>query len=114
MPVHRDAAGAIVDQREHLRIIDAELWTAVQERLAAVRRFYTRTADGKPKGRSLPTGRSRYLFSSLLCCAGCGGKMVISGGSRELTIAARVTRNAASARTAYPSASVVVLASSTS
>lgn len=34
MPVHRDAAGAIVDQREHLRIISTELWTAVQERLS--------------------------------------------------------------------------------
>jgi uncharacterized protein YodC (DUF2158 family) len=37
--------------------------------------------QSKPKGRSVPGRATPYLFSSLLFCAVCGGKMVISGGS---------------------------------
>jgi site-specific DNA recombinase len=77
------AAKPIVSQRPHLRIIDAETWEAVQERLRAVSAHYTRTKDGKPKGRSLPGRPTPYLFSSLLVCGVCGGKMVVSGGSTK-------------------------------
>ena len=70
-----------VFDRPHLRIVDADTWTAVQARLAAVAAHYTRSADGKKKGRSVPGRATSYLFSSLLHCAACGGKMVISGGS---------------------------------
>jgi DNA invertase Pin-like site-specific DNA recombinase len=78
----RPTAGANpqVFDRPHLRIIDHETWTAVQGRLAAVAAHYTRSPDGRPKGRSLPGRATSYLFSSLLHCAACGGKMVISGG----------------------------------
>lgn len=70
-----------VFDRPHLRIVDAATWTAVQARLAAVATHYTRSADGHAKGRSVPGRSTTYLFSSLLHCAVCGGKMVISGGS---------------------------------
>lgn len=70
-----------VFDRPHLRIVDADTWRAVQARLAAVAAHYTRSADGGPKGRSVPGRSTTYLFSSLLHCAVCGGKMVISGGS---------------------------------
>jgi DNA invertase Pin-like site-specific DNA recombinase len=83
VPVRRNDPQAILEERPHLRIVDAATWQAVQERLAAVRRFYTRTADGKPKGRAVPNRQTRYLFSSLLCCGVCGGKMIISGGSTD-------------------------------
>ena len=64
-----------------LRIVDEETWAAVQSRLRAVSAFYTKSSDGKPKGRAVPGRASKYLFSSLLYCDACGGKMVISGGS---------------------------------
>jgi len=83
LPFRRDRQREIVDKRPHLRIIDEPTWTAVQQRLQAVRRFYTRTETGKPKGMAVPGRRTVYLFSSLLCCGVCGGKMVISGGSND-------------------------------
>src|SRR5262249_46345849 len=76
VPVRRDTQQAIVDARPHLRIIDEETWTATHERLKQVRNFYTRTADGKPKGRAVPARATPYLFSSLLVCGVCGSKMV--------------------------------------
>jgi site-specific DNA recombinase len=79
----RPTAGANprVFSRAHLRIVTQDVWTAVQERLAAVAAHYTRSKDGKPKGRSVPASGKAYLFSSLLHCGTCGGKIVISGGS---------------------------------
>jgi site-specific DNA recombinase len=84
VPVRRKDPRALVDDRPALRIIDNDLWVAVQERLSAVRRFYTQTADGKPKGRALPGRTSPYLFSSLLQCGVCGSKMIVSGGSNDV------------------------------
>lgn len=79
----RAASEVLTQQRPHLAIIDDETWTAVQERLRAVSAHYTRTEDGKPKGRSIAGRATPYLFSGLLHCAECGGKMVISGGSSK-------------------------------
>lgn len=76
-----EGANPHVFDRPHLRIVDVDTWNAVQARLAAVSANYTRSADGKPKGRAVPGRASSYVFSSLLHCAVCGGKMVISGGS---------------------------------
>lgn len=78
---YRKGASPRFFDRPHLRIVDAETWTAVQARLAAVAAHYKRSADSRPKGRSVPGRATTYLFSSLLHCAVCGGKMVISGGS---------------------------------
>ncbi len=83
VPMRRDHQKEMIDERLHLRIIDDDTWTATRERLEQVHRFYTRTNDGKPKGRALPARANPYLFSSLLCCGVCGGKMVISGGSKD-------------------------------
>jgi site-specific DNA recombinase len=83
VPVRHDSPEAIVSERPELRIVDQELWEATRERLKSVHRFYTRSADGSPKGRAIPGARSAYLFSSLLCCGVCGGKMTIGGGSKD-------------------------------
>jgi len=83
VPVRHDSPEAIVSERPELRIVDQELWEATQERLKSVHRFYTRSADGSPKGRAIPGARSAYPFSSLLCCGVCGGKMSIGGGSKD-------------------------------
>ncbi|HKO49462.1 MAG TPA: recombinase family protein [Polyangiaceae bacterium] len=99
VPVRRDDPQAIVDDRQHLRLVDANTWHAVQERLAQVRRFYTRTEEGKPKGRAVPSRHSRYLFSSPLSCGVCGGKMIISGGSKMCTTDAKRTPSAVCAPT---------------
>lgn len=63
------------------RIIDPDTWEGVQERLRAVHAHYTKTIDGKAKGRSIAGRATPYLFSGLLHCARCGSKMVVSGGS---------------------------------
>ena len=83
VPVRRNDVNAIVRERPHLRIIESDLWHEVQERLERVRLFYTRTKDGQPKGRAVPSRSTPYIFSSLLCCGVCGSKMVISGGSKD-------------------------------
>lgn len=83
VPTRRGEHQAIVSERPQLRIIDADTWQAVQQRLEEVHRFYTRTSAGKPKGRALPGKQTPYLFSSLLVCGVCGGKMIIGGGSTE-------------------------------
>jgi hypothetical protein len=80
-PSPRAEAQVIAQERPHLRIIDPATWKAVQARLRAISAHYTKTKDGKPKGRSIPGRATPYLFSSLLYCAACGGKMVICGGS---------------------------------
>lgn len=63
------------------RIIDDALWNAVQKRLAEVRAFYTKTKDGKSKGRAARPGRATtHLLSGVLHCT-CGASMVLVGGS---------------------------------
>jgi site-specific DNA recombinase len=69
--------------RPQLRIIDQELWDDVQARIVAVRAFYTRTSEGKPKGTGLAGKRTTYPTSGLLHCAECGAPMTIYGGSSQ-------------------------------
>lgn len=78
-PARRRDEEVMKDERPHLRIVDADTWLAVQERLEAVRRAYNRKNAGP--GRTIPNRRSSYLFSSLLYCGVCGSKMIICGGS---------------------------------
>lgn len=80
-PRLRPEAEVMRQQREHLRIIPDEVWQAVQTRLHEVRTHYTKTADGRPKGRSAPGGSTPHLLSGLLICDRCGGVMVITGGN---------------------------------
>lgn len=79
-PRKRPAEELIKKEHPELRIIDADTWTEVQTRLRAVREFYTKKADGTPKGRALPGRASAYPLSSLLMCGQCGKPMVIYGG----------------------------------
>lgn len=85
-------ANPIVFERPHLRIVPQELWSGVQARLTAVAAHYTTTKDGKPKGRSVPGRATNYLFSSLLHCGVCGGKMVVSGSSTRYRCEGRSKR----------------------
>lgn len=78
-PKVRDATEVPPEQnRPHLRIIDDELWTAVQGRLAAVRQHYVK--DGIKKGGSIPGKNTSYLLSGMLLCE-CGALMFINGGN---------------------------------
>lgn len=80
-PTPRPAEQVFSEEFAERRIIDPDTWDAVQSRLLAVRTHFSRTKDGKPKGRSIPGRATPYLFSGLLWCGACQGKMVISGGS---------------------------------
>jgi site-specific DNA recombinase len=64
-----------------LRIVEQELWDAVQQRLEQVREYYTRDSSGRAKGRAIAGGATPYLFGKLLKCGECGSAMVVSGGS---------------------------------
>ena len=76
-PRARAADEVMSIERPELRIIDAELWTAVQERLAAVHRKYTRhTAE-----RVESPKKTSYLLSGILICNECGFPLTIYGGA---------------------------------
>lgn len=80
-PQPRAASEVMVMDRPHLRILDSSVWEAVQARLRAVHAHFTKTPDGKPKGRAAPGGSTPHLLSGLLVCGGCGAPMVITGGN---------------------------------
>lgn len=63
------------------RIVDQQLWDDVQDRLRAVRAFYTKKKDGTPKGRAAAPGRATtHLLSGVMQCM-CGASMILAGGS---------------------------------
>ena len=70
-----DPAKLHQDERPHLRIIDADLWDAVQSRRDLVGENY------RGKGHGAPGHRTKHPFSGLLFCAVCGHRMVDGGGS---------------------------------
>jgi site-specific DNA recombinase len=61
-------------QRDDLRIIEAELWDTVQERLLRLKTSY---ASHQRPGLLSRSVTSKYLFSGLLKCGECGGNLVI-------------------------------------
>jgi DNA invertase Pin-like site-specific DNA recombinase len=77
----RSASELIRVTNTELRIIDEELWDAVQTRLEATRTYYAKDKAGNAKGRALAGRTTPYLFSKLLICGICGSPMAISGGS---------------------------------
>jgi site-specific DNA recombinase len=79
----RPESEVIHRSRPHLRIIDQGLWDDVQSCIGAVRNFYTKHADGTPKGMALTGKRTSYPTSGLLHCAECGAPMTICGGSSQ-------------------------------
>lgn len=76
-PRARAADEIMTIERPELRIIDAELWTAVRARLSAVHRKYTKQdpAEKTPSPR-----RCSYLLSGILVCDECGFPLTIYGG----------------------------------
>ncbi len=66
--------------RPDLRIVDAELWAKVRERLKSVAKTYLRATDGKLWGRPGAGVESRYLLTGLGRCAICGGNITMLGG----------------------------------
>jgi site-specific DNA recombinase len=63
-----------------LRIVSDDLWQRVQDRLAWLRETYR---GHRPAGLCSPRASSKYLFSGLLVCAECGGRLSIITGSRK-------------------------------
>lgn len=78
-PKLRDESEVIRADHPELRIIDPATWQAAQDRLAGVREYYTRNADGTPKGRAVPGRKTRYLLSGLLVCEDCGAPLIVVG-----------------------------------
>jgi hypothetical protein len=76
----RNAADVMVQQRPELAIIDRDLWSAVQARLAETARRYAKEA--RQKG-GLTYKRSPYLFSGLLVCRECGAPLTMMGSTHR-------------------------------
>jgi DNA invertase Pin-like site-specific DNA recombinase len=63
-----------------LRIVSDELWQRVQDRLKWLRENYK---GGRANGLLSRSATSKYLFSGILVCAECGGRLSIITGSRK-------------------------------
>jgi DNA invertase Pin-like site-specific DNA recombinase len=73
----RPADEVIVDERPELRIVDAQTWQAVKDRLASVHAHYTRNVEGRA---STPLPKTYYPLSSILICGECEHPMLVYGG----------------------------------
>jgi site-specific DNA recombinase len=58
----------------HLRVIDGELWTAVQTRYASVQHKWTKAPEER---RFNQFRRPKYLFSGLTRCGECGAGFIV-------------------------------------
>ncbi len=74
-PRARPADEVITMERPELRIIDAELWTAVQQRLGAV----SRKRKGLGPVREAGTWKTTYLLSGVVTCDECRFPLTIYG-----------------------------------
>ena len=63
-----------------LRIVSDELWRRVQDRLRWLRESYK---GGRTNGLLSRNATSKYLFSGILVCAECGGRLAVVTGSRK-------------------------------
>jgi site-specific DNA recombinase len=77
---HKDKAEWITVACPEQRIVSAELWNAVQARLAFVKSRY---GNANRKGGLLRSrsASSKYIFSGLLKCSECGGSITITSGA---------------------------------
>jgi len=78
-PRARAADEVMTIDRPDLRIIDPELWTAVQTKLKAIHRKYTKSA---PETIANPR-RNSYLLSGVLVCDDCGFPLTMYGGRKR-------------------------------
>ncbi len=67
----------IIEEVPHLRIIDDDLWTAVQDRLNGIR--HSASVSKARKTRFWEHRRARHLFTGLMVCAECGASMIAAG-----------------------------------
>ena len=67
----------IVEAVPHLRIVDDELWNRIQARLDRIRASAPVTKARK--SRFWEHRRARHLFTGLMVCAECGGRMIAAG-----------------------------------
>jgi len=74
-PRARPADEVITIERPELRIIDQELWAAVQEKLQAV----SKKRKGMGPVREAGTWKTTYLLSGVVTCAECGFPLTIYG-----------------------------------
>ncbi|TKD03424.1 recombinase family protein [Polyangium fumosum] len=72
--IARDPSEWIRTEVPHLRIVDDELWFAVQARAQAQEHRETRRGAGRP---------ARHLLSGLARCGQCGGPMTVTNGKRS-------------------------------
>jgi DNA invertase Pin-like site-specific DNA recombinase len=80
-PRFKDPSEVISWREESLRIISDDLWARVEARRAATHAFYTKTPDGRLKGKARAGHSTNYPLSGLLVCGECGGGMVIMGST---------------------------------
>ena len=66
-----------IGDRPELRIVSAELWKSVQDRLAQVKQTY---GNQSRQGLLTRAASSRYLLSGFLKCASCGANLTIVSG----------------------------------
>jgi site-specific DNA recombinase len=66
-----------IQEAPQLRIVSEELWTMVHLQLDRMQAVYT---QGRPNGLFSRSASSKYLFSGILICAECGGKLRIITG----------------------------------
>lgn len=64
-------------ERPDLRIVDQDVWEAVQARLKERGEAYLRQTRGKLYGRAEGSRESKYLWSGFLRCGQCGGAMLV-------------------------------------
>ena len=81
-PVRRPPDEWMRQERPELRIVDPDLWAAVQRRLAFVAEAFGCRPGRPPRGRA-SRAYSPYLLSGLLRCALCGARMVAQTFRRQ-------------------------------
>ena len=78
----RPAEEWIRQEHASLRVIDADLWQAVQQRLAFVEQTYG-IGPGRPPRGGAHVAYSPYLLSGVLRCGCCGARMVAQTTTRK-------------------------------
>lgn len=82
----KTVAPAVTVKREDLRVVDRDLWDAVQVRLRERGEAYLRQSGGKLYGRAETSRESKHLWSGFLQCAVCGGSMVVGKRTYKPTV----------------------------
>jgi hypothetical protein len=82
--LERPEKGWIALSAPDLRIVDDQLWEAVEKRLKARQEDYLRDTRGKLWGKPDIRREGQYLLSGLAKCALCGWNIAVLGGKRRV------------------------------